>query len=53
MARNKLDGRCNARASAQRGSMSTTTINSYMNYAFYALAVISVIGLTVSIMVSM
>ena len=41
------------RASAQRGSMSATTINSYMNYAFYALAVISVIGITVAIMVSM
>jgi hypothetical protein len=52
MARNKPDGRCNTRASAQRGFMSTTTINSYMNYAFYALAVISVIGITVAIMVS-
>jgi hypothetical protein len=35
------------------GSMSATTINSYMNYAFYALAVISVIGITVAIMVRM
>jgi hypothetical protein len=33
--------------------MSTTTINSYMNYAFYALAVISVVGIAVAIMVSM
>jgi hypothetical protein len=33
--------------------MSETTINSYMNYAFYALAVISVIGIGVAIMVSM
>jgi len=33
--------------------MSTTTINSYMKYAFSALAVISVIGITVAIMVSL
>ena len=30
-----------------------TTINSYMNYAFYALAVISALGITVAIMVRM
>ena len=30
-----------------------TTINSYMNYAFYALAVFSVIGIAIAIMVSM
>jgi hypothetical protein len=33
--------------------MSATTINSYMNYAFYALAVISALGITVAIMVRM
>jgi hypothetical protein len=33
--------------------MSETTINSYMNYAFYALAVISVIGIAIAIMVRM
>jgi hypothetical protein len=31
----------------------TTTINSYMNYAFYALAVISLAIIAVAIMVSM
>jgi hypothetical protein len=30
-----------------------TTVNSYMNYAFCALAVISLVGITVAIMVSM
>jgi hypothetical protein len=40
------------RAQARRGD-SMTTINSYMNYAFCALAVISLIGVTVAIMVSM
>ena len=33
--------------------MSETTINSYMNYAFCALAMISLVGITVAIMVSM
>jgi hypothetical protein len=31
----------------------TTSINSYMNYAFYALAVISLVATAVAIMVSM
>jgi hypothetical protein len=31
----------------------TTTTNSYMNYAFYALAVISLVIIAVAIMVSM
>jgi hypothetical protein len=31
----------------------TTTVNSYMNYAFYALAVISLGIIAVAIMVSM
>jgi hypothetical protein len=30
-----------------------TTINSYMNYAFFALGLISLVGITVAIMVSM
>jgi hypothetical protein len=29
------------------------TVNSYMNYAFCALAVISLVGITVAILVSM
>jgi hypothetical protein len=29
-----------------------TTINSYMNYAFYALAVVAVLGIAVAVMVS-
>jgi hypothetical protein len=49
--RNKLDGRCNARKRAEGTPM--TTINSYMNYAFCALAVISLVGITVAIMISM
>jgi hypothetical protein len=32
--------------------MSATTINSYMNYAFYALAVVAVLGIAVAVMVS-
>lgn len=31
----------------------TTTVNSYMNYAFYALAAISLVVIAVAIMVSM
>jgi hypothetical protein len=48
--RNKLDGRCNARKRAEGTAM--TTINSYMNYAFCALAVISLVAITVVIMIS-
>jgi hypothetical protein len=46
----QLDGRCNARHGAEGNPM--TTINSYMNYAFFALAVVALVGLGVAILVS-